>query len=176
MCNTVKTPYNNISRMLQFMFMLMIQCQLTSASSQIYYPPFTNLAFEKPVELSPNDAICGLSQASEFCESRTQKQNLCDKLSCHISCESGSQTSLPYNQQLLTIYSDTLPKDCGIQKTDFLTPSSSTSAIQFLSPNSSEPCHLSLQKSQLFTLKLQSEWSVTFTFWVWNDVEDGTTG
>ena len=164
------------SRIYCTLFKLMIFCCCSTLAEQVYYPPFTNLAYEKPVELSPANTICGLNQASEFCESRTQQQNLCDKLVCHVSCEDGSETSLPYSKALFVAFSDTLPKACGIQRSNFRAPDTSIDSFQFLSSNSSDPCFLSLIKSQMIDLQLQSMWSVTLTFYIWNDLDDSQEG
>ena len=69
--------------MLKFFIILIL---LYNLNAQLLYPNAENVAFYKPVEISPPGSTCGLETKSSLCDNRYQNNALCSNSSSIINC------------------------------------------------------------------------------------------
>ena len=135
--------------------------------AEVFHPPITNVALERPVTLDPADSICGKDNEEEFCKSTEEKNSV---ESCRVeTCD----TSFPEKAAGNADYANLLDKAKNISahpqcvtKSTFLATNRSTSySVQF-NGTGSDRCGVEVDYL-MFKFILNEIWTITFSTWIY---------
>ena len=163
----------NTSSKMMLTLSLVISVLTVQINAIISDPPSFNGALEKSVFVSPLDALCGISDESEFCESVEGEAglNYCHSQTCDLRCKYDSLISshdaFGYHGAAYT--------SC-VHDTDFVEVESSevgrapqqgnSSVIRFEGSGGND-CSFQLYHGWMAHISLQMFPQFTVAFWIW---------
>lgn len=167
-------------------FLLIMGLVLTVLPSvvrtEVYYPPFFNVALMKPVSVEPDGSTCGQTGAATFCRSMTDSQSAftCHEATCNMACPHSFQ--LGYFESLFSRVRNPNWGSCVVRNSTMLSPMSSSSqsySVHFhgTSEIPGDPCYLDLDPTWVVSqLILMPRWDVTLSMWIYPEMNNTETG
>ena len=138
------------------------------AGAEVFHPPITNVALERPVALHPADSICGKAKKEEFCKSTEEKNSVesCRVELCDASFPEKAAGNPEYANLIDQAKNISAYPEC-VSKSTFLATNRSTSySVQFNGTGSNQ-CGVEVNYVT-FKFILSDIWSITFSTWIYS--------